>query len=208
MKDIVLIGAGGHAASCIDVIESEGRFRIVGLVGVRSELHQRLCGYEVIAIDEALRELAKEYQCALITVGQIKSGESRIRLYQKACEAGFEMPVILSPHARVSSHASVGAGSIIMHGALVNANARVGSNCIINSHALIEHDAEVGDHCHISTGVILNGNVRVGAASFIGSGTVTKHGVSIGAACLVSMASAIRHDLPNGTSYWPGSAND
>lgn len=208
MKDIVLIGAGGHAASCIDVIESEGRFRIAGLVGVASELHQRLCGYEVIATDEELRELAKEYQCALITVGQIKSGEGRIRLYQKACEAGFEMPVIVSPHARVSSHASVGAGSIIMYGALANANARVGSNCIINSHALIEHDVEVGDHCHISTGAILNGNVRVGAASFIGSGAVIKHGVSIGSACLIGMASAIRNDLPNGASYWPRFSND
>jgi sugar O-acyltransferase (sialic acid O-acetyltransferase NeuD family) len=208
MKDIVLIGAGGHAASCIDVIESEGRFRIVGLVGMKSELNQRLCGHEVIATDDALRELAKEYPCALITVGQIKSSESRRRLYREAREAGFEMPVIVSPYARVSSHASVGPGSIIMYGAMVNANAKVGSNCIINSRALIEHDAEVGDHCHISTGAILNGNVRVGETSFIGSGTVTTHGISIGAACLVGMASVIRHDLPDGTSYWPGRSND
>lgn len=208
MKDIVLIGAGGHAASCIDVIESEGRFRIAGLIGMKSELHQRLCGYEVIATDDALRELAQEYRYALITVGQIKSSESRLRLYRQACEAGFEMPVIISPHARVSSHAFVGPGSIVMYGAMVNANAKVGSNCIVNSRALIEHEAEVGDHCHISTGAILNGNVRVGEASFIGSGTVTKHGVSIGAACLVGMASVIRHDLPDGTNYWPGSSND
>ena len=95
MRDIVLIGAGGHAASCIDVIESEGRFRIAGLVGMESELHQRLCGYEVIATDDTLSELAKEYRCALITVGQIKSCESRLRLYRQACAAGFEMPVIV-----------------------------------------------------------------------------------------------------------------
>lgn len=208
MKDIVLIGAGGHAASCIDVIESEGRFRIAGLVGMKSELHQRLCGYEVIATDDTLSELAKEYRCALITVGQVKSCESRLRLYHQACEAGFEVPVIVSPYARVSSYASVGPGSIIMYGAMVNANAKVGNNCIINSRALIEHDAEVGDHCHISTGAILNGNVRVGETSFIGSGTVIKHGISIGAACLVGMASVIRHDLSDGTSYWPGRSND
>lgn len=208
MKDIILIGAGGHATSCIDVIESEGRFRIAGLVGLKSELHQRLCGYEVIASDDALNELAKEFHCALITVGQIKSGESRFRLYQQACEAGFEMPVIVSPHARVSNHAAIGPGSIIMYGALVNANARVGSNCIINSHALVEHDAEVGDHCHISTGVILNGNVRVGSASLIGTGAITKQGVCVGASCIVGMGSVIRHDLPEGSIYWQGSSND
>lgn len=44
MNDIVLIGAGGHASSCIDVIEAEDRFRIAGLVGTDAELHQHLCG--------------------------------------------------------------------------------------------------------------------------------------------------------------------
>jgi sugar O-acyltransferase (sialic acid O-acetyltransferase NeuD family) len=207
VKDIVLIGAGGHAASCIDVIENEGRFRIAGLVGMASELHQRLCGYEVIATDADLRKLAQEYRCALITVGQIKSAEDRVRLYRQAREAGFEMPAVISPHARVSGHASIGDGCIVMYGALVNANAKVGSNCIINSRALVEHDAQVGDHCHISTGAILNGNVRVGASSFIGSGTVTKHDVSVGTGCLVGVASVIRHDLADGTTYWPGRSN-
>ena len=32
MDDILLIGSGGHARACIDVIEQEGRFRIGGLV--------------------------------------------------------------------------------------------------------------------------------------------------------------------------------
>jgi hypothetical protein len=71
--DIILIGAGGHAASCIDVIESDGRFRIAGLVGTAKELHQRFCGYEIIATDSDLQRLAREYRYALVTVGQIKS---------------------------------------------------------------------------------------------------------------------------------------
>jgi sugar O-acyltransferase (sialic acid O-acetyltransferase NeuD family) len=204
MSDIVLIGAAGHAASCIDVIEAEGRFRIAGLVGTDAELHQRVCGYEVIATDAELCRLAAQYRYALITVGHIKSAQSRIRLYAAALEAGFELPVIVSPHARISANASVGAGTIVMFGALINANARVGVNCIINSRALVEHDAEVGAHCHVSTGAILNGNVHVGEASFVGSGTLTKQGVSIGDGCLVGMASVIRHDLPAGATFWLG----
>lgn len=208
MNDIVLIGAGGHASSCIDVIEAEGRFRIAGLVGTDAELHQRVCGHEVIATDAELRRLAAQYRYALITVGHIKSAQSRIRLYEVALEAGFELPVIVSPHARVSAHASVGAGTIVMFGALINANARVGVNCIINSRALVEHDAEVGAHCHVSTGAILNGGVRVGAASFVGSGTLTKQGVSIGTACVVGVGSLLRHDLPDGASYWGRGTNE
>ena len=207
MKDIVLIGAGGHAASCIDVIETRRNFRIVGLVGMDEELNRRVCGYDVIATDKDLNKLAAEYRYALITVGQIKSSENRVRLYQQARGAGFEFPYIGSAHAHISKHAHIGAGSIVMHGAVVNANARVGENCIINSRVLIEHGAEVGDHCHISTGAILNGNVIVGESSFIGSGALTMHGISIGAGCLVDMASVVRHDLPDETTYWSGSVH-
>ena len=32
MKNIILIGAGGHCKSCIDVIESEKKYKIVGLI--------------------------------------------------------------------------------------------------------------------------------------------------------------------------------
>ena len=32
MKEIILIGGGGHCKSVIDVIEQEGQFKIVGIV--------------------------------------------------------------------------------------------------------------------------------------------------------------------------------
>ena len=32
MKKIILIGAGGHCVSCIDVIEMQRKFKIVGLI--------------------------------------------------------------------------------------------------------------------------------------------------------------------------------
>ncbi len=35
-EKIILIGAGGHAESCIDVIEQEDRFEIAGLIGLEN----------------------------------------------------------------------------------------------------------------------------------------------------------------------------
>jgi FlaA1/EpsC-like NDP-sugar epimerase len=32
MKKIILIGGGGHSKSCIDVIENENKYKIVGIV--------------------------------------------------------------------------------------------------------------------------------------------------------------------------------
>jgi sugar O-acyltransferase (sialic acid O-acetyltransferase NeuD family) len=191
---MIVVGAGGHARACIEVIERQGRYRIAGLVGSADELHTRHLGYEVIGDDEDLPALAASYQYALIALGQIATPEHRIWLYQRALQLGFEFPVVIAPSAHVSPHASIGAGSIVMHGAIVNANARVGNNCIVNTRAVIEHDAAVGDDCHISTGSILNGNVQVGAGSFVGSGCVIKQGVTLGTRCVIGMGLSVRHD--------------
>ena len=199
--DLILIGSGGHARSCIDVIEHEGKHRIAGLVGLPTQKNTQQFGYEVIATDDDLNGLAKLYPYALICLGQISTAVHRIRLYQQVLLNGFQLPVIIASTARVSRHATIGAGSIVMHGAIVNAGAQVGSNCIINSRALIEHDTYINDHCHISTGAIVNGGVIVDAGSFIGSGSVIKEGVSIGKGCLVGMGLSVRHNLADHALY-------
>lgn len=191
---VILIGAGGHAHACIDVIEQHGQYHIAGLVGMPEEMHTQHLGYAVIATDAELPQLAKDYQYAFITVGQIRSPDSRIRLYQQAIQLGFNLPVIIAPTAYVSHHATIGAGTIVMHGAIVNAGGKVGNNCIINTRALVEHNATVEDNCHISTGAILNGDVSIGAGSFVGSGSVIKEGVTLGKGCLVGMGLCVRHN--------------
>lgn len=197
----ILIGAGVHANACIDVIEQHGEYEIAGLVGMQDEMHARHLGYAVIATDAELPQLAKEYQYSFITVGQIHSPDRRIRLYQQAVELGFTLPNIVAPTAHVSSHASIGVGTIVMHGAIVNAGATVGKNCIINTRALVEHDAVIEDHCHISTGAILNGSVRIGAGSFVGSGCVIKDGITIGQNCVVGIGLCVRHNQADNTKF-------
>ena len=192
--NIILIGAGGHARSCIDVIEQNGNFIIVGLTGTKEELGNELMGYPIVGTDNDLPELANKYEYAMITVGQIQSFTLRQRLYMKVADLGFILPSIISPFAHVSRHAEIGNGSIIMHGSIVNANAKVGNNCIINSNALIEHDANIQDHSHISTGAIVNGGARIGVGSFIGSGSLIKQGITLGRECIVGMGLSIRHD--------------
>jgi len=191
---LILIGAGGHAGACIDVIETLDTFKIAGLIGAEEELQQGCMGYKVIATDRDLPKLAKQYQYAIIAIGQLETALVRQRLYEQLLALGFKLPTIISPMAYVSRHAIVGDASIIMHGASVNAGANVGNNCIINTHALIEHDVAVADHCHISTGAIANGGANIGSGSFVGSGSIIKQSITLGDNCVVGMGVAVRHN--------------
>lgn len=198
MKDkprLLIIGGGGHAESVIDVVESENTYEIIGLIGMPDEVGATRFGYKIIGTDDALSELVKSCQFAVISVGQIKSADQRIHLYQKALGCGFQIPNIISPKAYVSKHAEVGPGTTVMHYAIINAGAKIGANCIINTRALVEHGVEVADHCHISTGAILNGEVKIGPKTFVGSGSVIREGRAIGRSCIVGMGLAVHSDL-------------
>jgi len=179
VKNIILIGGGGHCKSVIDVIEQEGRFKIVGIVDKAELLGSSVLGYSVIGNDSDLDSLVKTYQYALITVGQIRSPLLRIKLFKMAIKAGFKFPKVISPRAYVSKHAAIGDGTIVMHDALINANTTIGDNCIINSKALIEHDCTISKHCHISTNATINGGVTVESRCFVGSSVTTKELITI-----------------------------
>ena len=195
MDEIILVGAGGHARSCVDVIELSGHFKIAGLVEKDHTNSQENLGYPIIGTDDDLPDLRRDYEVALVTVGQIKSAATRVRLFDMLSDLKYKLPVIVSPRSHVSRHSKIGAGTIIMHDVIVNANAEIGQNCIINNKVLIEHDAAVGDHCHIATGAIVNGEVTVGSESFIGSGAVTKQSVSIDNNCVIGAGAVIKTDV-------------
>jgi sugar O-acyltransferase (sialic acid O-acetyltransferase NeuD family) len=197
MNGLLLIGAGGHCHSCIEAIESAGLFQIVGMLGSQEEVGHIVLGYEVIGSDADLPHLLQRVPNATIAAGQIQSANLRIRLFDLAKQHGATFPVITASTAVVSRHASLGPGTIVMHGGIVNAGVKVGTNGIINSMALIEHDCVVGDHCHVSTAAVLNGGVQVGSQTFLGSRCVVHQNVNIGQRCVIAAGAIVQSDIPD-----------
>lgn len=193
---VLLIGAGGHARSCIDVIESAG-LSIIGLIDRDPRaVGENVLGYPVLGSDSELLEFAKNSAGALIAIGQIGRPKMRVVLYEKLVSEGVAPLTITAGTARVSRHAYVGSGSVVMHQAVVNAGARVGLNCIINTGAIVEHDVEIGDHCHVAIGALVGGGVCIGNGSFVGAGAVISHGVSIGPNSIIGAGCIVMSDCP------------
>jgi sugar O-acyltransferase (sialic acid O-acetyltransferase NeuD family) len=192
MKEIILIGGGGHCKSVIDVIEQEGRFNIVGVIDKPELLGTKVLDYSVIGNDSDMVSLAKKHLHAIVTVGQIKLPAFRIKLFNMAVKAGFVLPNITSPRSYVSKHAIIGDGTIIMHDVLINANVTIDDNCIINSKALIEHDCIISKHCHISTNAIINGSVIVESECFVGSGSIIKESITVNKGSFIKAGTVVK----------------
>ena len=81
MKKIILIGAGGHAKACIDVIEEENKYKIIGIIEKVKTKKKKFVNYSIIGIDKDLRKIKKKCSNAIITVGQIKNLSLRASLF-------------------------------------------------------------------------------------------------------------------------------
>jgi len=195
MSSLILMGGGGHCRSAIDVIEAEGSHKIIGVLEQPSFVSSEVLGYPVLGTDDDLSRFVGDGVGVLVTVGQIKTADIRVRAFIAAKIAGAQQPAIVSPRAYVSRHARVGAGTIVMHGAVVNAGCEIGDNCIVNSMALVEHDVVVGDHTHIATGARVNGGVTIGPRCFIGSSAVLHNDIEIGEGAIIPAGALVRSSV-------------
>jgi sugar O-acyltransferase (sialic acid O-acetyltransferase NeuD family) len=192
-KRLILLGGGGHCISCIDVIESESRHIIAGILDIKENVGKNVLGYPILGDDNDILKYVEDGCYFLLTIGQIKTADLRVKLFKEVLKHGGKFATVISNRAYIAKSASIGSGTIVMHDALINVNSHIGMNCIINTKALIEHDCEVMSHCHISTMAVLNGNVKVCERVFVGSGSVVIQGVEVPQMTFIKAGELVKH---------------
>lgn len=190
-KNIVLVGGGGHCVSCIDIIENENKFNILGILDpyIRKK---NILGYKILGDDSLIPELVNENTYFLITVGQIKSNFIRKNIAKILSKNNAKLATVISPTAYVSKHAIVGEGSVVMNHAVINAKSRIGNNCIINTMANIDHGVLIQDFCHISTCAVINGDSVIENDTFIGSNATISNNIIIQKNSIISAGKFIK----------------
>lgn len=200
-KNIILVGGGGHCKSCIEVIRSTNQYNIKGILDIPSELGKDILGIKVIGNDDDYDKYIQENCVFLITVGQIKSPNIRIKIYDKLKKLGANLETIVASTAYVSKDAVIGEGNVIMHHSFINSAVTIGCNNIINTGAILEHDVTLGDHNHISTKTVINGNVTIGSQNFIGSNTCIANGVCVPNLTVIGAGSLVLNSILNEGTY-------
>jgi sugar O-acyltransferase (sialic acid O-acetyltransferase NeuD family) len=190
---VLVIGSGGHAKSCIEVIESMKKFKIIGLID--KKINKRIGKYKVLFNDKDIQKIKKNTKNLVLGIGSLDNLKKRNIIFQRFKKLGFQFPKIISNNSTVSKNASIGEGTIVFNHVLINTGSVIGKNCIINNKSLIEHDAIIEDHVHISTCVTINGNCKIGQNSFIGSRAVLKNDITIKKDSFVKMGSIIKKNL-------------
>lgn len=193
MRELVLIGGGGHAKVVIDILEKQDAYEIVGVIDDATE-REELLGYPILGGFEQL--LAE----GLHGRGIVAVGDNwhRAQIVDRilAARPEFEFGVAVHPSARIARGVHIGSGSVLMAGSVVNTDSVIGSHCIQNTNASIDHDCFIGNFCTIAPGATLGGNVRLGDMSTVSLGAGVIHGIEIGSNTVVGAGAIVLRDLP------------
>ena len=193
MRNLLIWGAGGHAAVVADIARLAG-WTVVGFIDDHAGGAAPVMGRGVSVYDRAGAE-------ALVRGGArhaaVAIGDPRVRLGKASLlEAwGCTFPVLVHPRAVVADTAMVEAGTVVCPGAIIAPLARIGRFCIINTLASADHECDLGEGVHLCPGVHLAGRTVVGRGTWIGVGACVRDRVRLGEWCFLGTGAVLVTDL-------------
>lgn len=195
-KQLVIIGAGGHAKEVVWLARVCG-WNIIGVLDDSA-------GQDAVAGVRVLGEvsLCTEYdECFFtIAVGDPRS-RSQVANKLEVCLPQVRYATLIHPSVVLSESVSIGEGSVIAAGSVVSADVKIGKQCILNINSSLSHEVVIADYCTIAPNAALAGNVTVEGLVEIGLGASVRQGLNLGAGSLLGMGAVLVRNLPSGVVY-------
>ena len=196
MKDLIIIGAGGHARPVIDVALLNG-YKIIGIIDLDySGVAEKVLGAEVLGGIDILQNYSQKNVSVFIAIGD---NHKRKIITERVESQGFNIPTLIHHTAILSKFTNVGNGTFINAGAIINAKSNIGAGVIINTGAIIDHETTIESFVHVAPGVSISGRVSVGKCTFIGVGSSIIDKVNIGENVIIGAGSVIIKDIESNT---------
>lgn len=185
-KNVVVLGASGHAHVIADVVSAMGD-KVVAFLD--DDQHNNVRSG---SISDYVKFKNAEF---IIGIGNADIRESL------ANSLNVKWFTAIHPSAIISPSAVLGKGTVVMPNAVINARAVIGNHCIINTGAIVEHNNIISDYVHISVGAKLGGNVKIGKKSWVGIGATVVNNIDICENCILGAGAVIIHDLKESGTY-------
>jgi UDP-perosamine 4-acetyltransferase len=195
---LLMVGAGGHARVCLDVMVDNDEVAVVGAVSAEGVVSEPL-GVPLLGTDAQLRDLTQSYAVTTFCVS-IGSNPIRQAFSELLTQSGRHVTRIISRSAVVSRSAKLGDGVQIMPAAVITAATVLGDGTIVNTNASVDHNCRVGRFVHIGPGAIIGGDANIGSRALIGLGSRILPGVTIGADAIVGAGAVVLSDVPAGAT--------
>lgn len=181
-KQVLIIGAGGHAAEIRDYIRhynqsgAEETIEVIGFIDDDQKPYDHY-GYEEPFLGDIANHKVRQNCHYIMGIANLKYRKGIIERFQSE---GAKFTGLIHPTALISPSAEIGEGVVISHNASVGPKVRIGNFNMLNSRCTVGHDTVMGDYNFISPKVALSGNTQIGDNNMIGTNASTIPGAKIG----------------------------
>lgn len=198
VRKIFLFGAGMHGQTCIDIIEKQGEYEIIGIIDSQKTIGSYVDGYEILG---RMEDLPKLMQIHRIKVGFIGIGDNWVRkkvseeIYSFSPE--FEFINVIHPSAVFGKNVSLGKGILIGAETFVSSSCKIGNFSFLHHKVLLGLHNQIDDFSSVSLGSLTGGKVTIGMNSAITLRVVIKDRIKIGSNSIIGLGSVVLKDIPD-----------
>lgn len=190
--NIVIVGSSGHAKVVIDVVEREGLHTIVGLIDAFRAVGEETLAYRVLGAEADLPALAEQHALGGVLVA---IGDNHVRARVTAVVAALcpqlQFVTAVHPQASIGKAVRLGAGSVVMAGAVINPQCEVGQGCIVNTRASLDHDSVMAAFSSLAPAAATGGNASLGSCSALGMGALLLQRMRVGEHSVVGAGAVV-----------------
>lgn len=198
MKQILILGAGGHGSVCAEICKALD-LPVLGFIDDNAALSGKaILGYPVLGNLESISKYAPAGHLLVNGIGSIGAATLRDELFMKYRSLGYPFQTLVHPSAIVSPSAVIEEGAQIHLGAHVQTRSKIGMNAIVNTGAIIDHDCVIGQSAHIAPGAVISGGGRVGNLALIGTGARLIQKMRVGECAVVGAGAVVTKDVADG----------
>lgn len=193
VKDIIIIGTGGHAKVIADIVLCAGDNLVGFLTSDRDK--DTFVGKPILGNDTDFAKYKDSYFMIAI-------GNPNVRHRMANSMPHIKWYTAIHPSSTISAmNTFVGEGSVVMPNAVINPYAQIGKHCIINTGAIVEHDNTIADFAHISVGTKLAGTVNIGIRTWVGAGATISNGISVCNDCVIGAGAVVVKSIQEPGTY-------
>jgi len=190
IKEVVVVGAGGHGKVVVSLLQELGYKVSKILDDDKTKWGSHILSTPIDGPVDKLKEMPRI--SALLAIGD---NQTRLKVAEKYM--GTQWLTAIHPKAWVHRSVAISEGTVVFAGSIVQPDTIIGSHCIINTGVTIDHDCRIDDGVHLAPGCHLAGSVHVGRGSFLGIGVSVIPNRKIGKRTIVGAGAAVVKDLPD-----------
>lgn len=190
MKQLVVIGAGGHGKVVADTARDTALWDSIVFIDAAYPQIKKCAIWPIVSSDH-LDEVFSN-SSFIVAIG---NNNTRMRILTELKENDRRLVNVVHPKAFVSGLARLGVGVVVFSGSVVNIGTELGDAVIVNTGATVDHDCVLAEGVHIAPGSNVAGDVKIGSCSWLGIGCTIKQQVMIGNNAVVGAGATVVSDV-------------